>query len=206
MLKLGMYVGLTALAVSAIWWLMPKGLQVQSADVRIQAVEQGTFLDEIAVRANAQPLNSVILDSVESGRVEEVFVQDGAMVKRGGFYSVYRTHNATSTSCNVKVSIRNKSQTWPIYESGFKLPRRIINVDSPPWNSNGQLKRDTSATSVWPNKGFISQAALEESQDALDRQQFAVDEEKQAQSNEGRKCVRSLWNKWKLASMDCKLV
>ena len=35
------------------------------------------------MRATAQPLNSIMLDSVESGRVEEVLVQDGQTVTKG---------------------------------------------------------------------------------------------------------------------------
>jgi len=71
-------------AVLVLGWLsIPKGLEVAKADIRTQVAEQGIFLDDIIVRANAQPLNSVILDSVESGRVEEIKVQDGMMVKQG---------------------------------------------------------------------------------------------------------------------------
>jgi len=82
-----------ALAASAIlialagafvwWWLMPRGLQVAGADLRIATVERGIFRDDIAVRASAAPLHAVILDSVESGRVEEVFARDGELVTRG---------------------------------------------------------------------------------------------------------------------------
>src|SRR4051812_2244208 len=70
---------LLAACAFAAWHFMPRGLQVPARDVRIAAVGQGVFLDDIVVRATAEPLNSVILDSVESGRVEEVFARDGAL-------------------------------------------------------------------------------------------------------------------------------
>ena len=74
---------LTAALGAALWSFIPRGLQVNSQDVRIATVERGVFRDDIVVRATAEPLNSVILDSVESGRVEEVVAKDGAMVAKG---------------------------------------------------------------------------------------------------------------------------
>jgi HlyD family secretion protein len=51
---------------------MPRGLQIDGADLRTGVAARGVFVDEVIVRASAEPLNSVILDAVESGRVEEV--------------------------------------------------------------------------------------------------------------------------------------
>lgn len=185
MLKVGLYLGLVVLGGGVIWSMLPKGLQVHASDVRIQAVEQGTFLDEIAVRANAQPLNSVILDSVESGRVEEVFVQDGAMVKKGQL--LFRLSNPQR---NLDLLQRKGEHTQQISNManlrvGFQAAatdhqRRLSSLEF----ELGQLKKKHERNKRLAEQGFISQAALEESQDALDRQQFAVDEEKQAQANE----------------------
>jgi HlyD family secretion protein len=55
----------------AVVW-MPRGLQIDGADLRTGVAARGVFVDEVIVRASAEPLNSVILDAVESGRVEEV--------------------------------------------------------------------------------------------------------------------------------------
>ncbi|MFA9219419.1 MAG: biotin/lipoyl-binding protein [Sphingomonadaceae bacterium] len=72
------------LALSALLWqLSPHGLQVPLASARIATVEAGLFRDEVALRATAAPLQTVMLDAVESGRVEQVLVQDGAPVAAG---------------------------------------------------------------------------------------------------------------------------
>lgn len=81
-------IGAALLAVAAVlsgaaWTWMPRGLAVKAADVRIASVERALFRDEIAVRATALPLHSVMLDAVEAGRVEAVLVRDGALVERG---------------------------------------------------------------------------------------------------------------------------
>ncbi|WP_229476785.1 efflux RND transporter periplasmic adaptor subunit [Massilia rubra] len=72
-----------ALGAAALWQQIPRGLQVARADARIATVARGVFRDDVALRATAAPLHSVMLDAVESGRVEEVFARDGAPVRQG---------------------------------------------------------------------------------------------------------------------------
>ena len=74
---------LLAALAAAGWWAMPRGLQVPVAELRIGTATRGIFLDEVVVRASAEPLHSVLLDSVESGRIEEVLASDGALVSKG---------------------------------------------------------------------------------------------------------------------------
>jgi HlyD family secretion protein len=61
----------------------PHGLEVARADVHIASAEFGAFRDELVVRAQAVSLTSVMLDSTESGRVEEVIARDGLVVTKG---------------------------------------------------------------------------------------------------------------------------
>ena len=81
--RIGIAVAVTAALAWGGWQFVPHGLQVAARDVRLARVEQGVFRDDIVVRATAEPLNSIILDSVESGRGEEVFARDGQAVKKG---------------------------------------------------------------------------------------------------------------------------
>lgn len=168
-----------------VWSFFPKGQQIALSDIRTQVVERGLFLDEIAVRANAQPLNSVILDSVESGRVEEVLARDGAMVKKGEL--LFRLSNPQR---NLDLLQRKGEHTQQISNManlrvGFQAAstdhqRRLSSLEF----ELSQLKKKHERNKALAAQGFISTVALEESQDALDRQQFAVNEEKQAQANE----------------------
>ena len=56
---------LLALAGAALWWLMPRGLQVAPADVRVVVAARGLYRDDMLVRAPAAPLHTVMLDAVE---------------------------------------------------------------------------------------------------------------------------------------------
>jgi HlyD family secretion protein len=70
-------------ATLGLWRLVPDGLVVNEGDLRMAAVERGLFRNDVLVRATAAPLHTVMLDALESGRVEEVLVNDGALVEKG---------------------------------------------------------------------------------------------------------------------------
>ncbi len=67
-------------------WTTATGGQVYNADrekVTISTVKQGDFQEFIAVTGTAIPEQTVYLGAVEGGRVEEIFLQEGAMVEEG---------------------------------------------------------------------------------------------------------------------------
>lgn len=66
-----------------LWRALPRGLAVNAGDLRVAKVERGLFRNDVLVRATAAPLHTVMLDALESGRVEEVLVNDGALVEQG---------------------------------------------------------------------------------------------------------------------------
>jgi HlyD family secretion protein len=72
-----------AVGLLGLWQLLPRGLQVEQGELRIATVERGLFRNDVLVRATAAPLHTVMLDALESGRVEEVLVSDGALVEQG---------------------------------------------------------------------------------------------------------------------------
>jgi HlyD family secretion protein len=79
-------VGLVAV-VGLAWYLLaaPAGRSLTVADNRLMLspVTAGIFEDTIPLRARVAPLKTVYLDAIQGGRVEEVLVEDGAMVKAG---------------------------------------------------------------------------------------------------------------------------
>ena len=55
-------------------------LTVSENEIRSSLVREGLFEDFIPLRATVVPLERVFLDTIEGGRVEEVFVENGASV------------------------------------------------------------------------------------------------------------------------------
>lgn len=77
------FIVLLVLAGAVFGWryFTPSGLRIAMKDVRVAQVQRGMFLDQIILRARALPSKSIVLDSIESGKVEELFVRDGAHLK-----------------------------------------------------------------------------------------------------------------------------
>ena len=59
------------------------GLTVPVSNLTIAEVKWGPLREFLPVEATIQPLNTVFMDSMESGRVEKVFVEVGSVVKEG---------------------------------------------------------------------------------------------------------------------------
>lgn len=84
-LKLAIGVAACALLITLFLAFAPTGnSQTLAADrLTISTVKKGQFDDFVPLRARVTPLVSVYLDAIEGGRVEEVLVEDGAMVQKG---------------------------------------------------------------------------------------------------------------------------
>ncbi|RNL90638.1 efflux RND transporter periplasmic adaptor subunit [Sinomicrobium pectinilyticum] len=58
-------------------------LNVDTERITISEVKQGVFQENIPVNGIVLPITTIYLDAVEGGRVEEKFVEDGAVMKAG---------------------------------------------------------------------------------------------------------------------------
>ncbi len=58
-------------------------LNVDTERITISEIKKGAFQEFIPVNGVVLPLTTIYLDAVEGGRVEEKYVDDGAMMKKG---------------------------------------------------------------------------------------------------------------------------
>ena len=185
-------IGLAAtLAVAAagygLWAWMPRGLQVDGTDLRIGQAERGIFVDEIVVRANAEPLNSVILDSVESGRVEEVFAIDGTLVKKGQL--LFRISNPQR---NLELLARQSEHAVSIFNlSNLRVAQEASASDHQRRREDlqfalEQVRKQHERNVRLAAQGYISAVALEESADKLQQQRRLLAQEERASGTEER--------------------
>ncbi len=58
-------------------------LNVERERISINEVKKGNFQENIPVNGVVLPIKTIYLDAMEGGRVEERFVEDGAMMKKG---------------------------------------------------------------------------------------------------------------------------
>lgn len=169
------------------WRAMPHGLQVSSNDVVIATVQKGLFEDNILLRASAVPFQSIILDSVESGRVEEVNVHDGALVTKGQLLfrlsNPQRNIELLARQAEHAQQISNLSNLRVMQEaSRTEHQRRLADLKFAFAQSEKKYARDVKLAS----QGFISSVALEESRDQLLQQQRSLKDEEESSENEAK--------------------
>ncbi|MDJ0911591.1 MAG: efflux RND transporter periplasmic adaptor subunit [Woeseiaceae bacterium] len=85
-------------AIAFVIWLAGmllggRTLSVNSQRVFISDVTTGTFEDFIPLRGRLVPRSTVYLDAIEGGRVEQVLLEDGAMVEAGDLIAVLSNTN-----------------------------------------------------------------------------------------------------------------
>lgn len=77
-------VGVVALIGASYYFTSGKSrLNVDMERITIGEVKHGTFQEFIPVNGVVMPISTIFLDALEGGRVEEKFVEDGAMMKKG---------------------------------------------------------------------------------------------------------------------------
>ena len=184
-LRAGALLAALSLAAFAAWQALPHGLQVAARDVRIARVAPGVFRDEIVVRASAEPFSAIVLDSVESGRVEEVIAHDGQHVAQGDL--LFRLSNPQR---NLELLARQTEYAQQISNlatlrvaqeaSRTDHQRRLADLEFALEQARKQHARNASLAA----RGFLSTAALEDAADRLAQQRRLLDDERASSAAE----------------------
>ena len=151
-----------------LWLAMPRGLSVPAASARIGVVERGVFRDEVNVRSTAQSLQSTVLDAIDQGRVEEVLVKDGSLVKAGDL--LFRLSNPQR---RIELLQRESEQAQLLSNiSNFRVSfdqargdaaRRIEQIDYELAEAYKLVERNEGLAA----RGFIANSVLQDSRDKL---------------------------------------
>jgi HlyD family secretion protein len=174
--KLLLIAGAIAGAAVFIWLSIPRGLVVTRGDIRTALVEDAMFRNDVLVRSTVTPLRTVMLDALESGRVEEILVLDGALVQKGDL--LFRLSNPqlrlelVAREADRAQQISNISMLKVALESSeTEHERRMLDLKM----TVAQAERQQGRFVTLVREGAISRATFEDSQDRLerDRQAFA---------------------------------
>ncbi|GAO44386.1 efflux RND transporter periplasmic adaptor subunit [Flavihumibacter petaseus] len=77
-------VALAALIFGSYYFTSGKSrLNVDTERISIQEIKKGIFQENIPVNGIVLPMTTIYLDATEGGRVEEKYVEDGAIMKKG---------------------------------------------------------------------------------------------------------------------------
>lgn len=165
-------------AIATIAWLTPRGLSVSESELRISAVQQGMFRDDALVRARAAPLRTVMLDALEMGRVEEVLVNDGALVNKGEL--LFRLSNP---QLRLNLVAREAERTQQISNlSNMRVEmetrqsdheRRLLDLTF----AVSQARRLRARYASLRPSGYISESTFEDSEDKLSQLEQTLTDE-----------------------------
>ena len=168
-------VALAALGLAALFaalaWVMPRGLPVARADLKLSTAVAGTFDDELVVRAIVAPAHSVLLDATDGGRVDAVPATDGATVAAGEL--LYRLSNpqreqdVLARSADVAQQLANLSvQRAELAAARATQRRERANLAF----EQDKADAETERAARLAEQGFLSQAALQDARRKSDLQ------------------------------------
>lgn len=84
--RLGIIIGSALLILFILYLIFTSGgnskLNVDSERIIISDITKGIFQENIPVNGIVLPITTIYLDALEGGRVEEIFVEDGAIMKQ----------------------------------------------------------------------------------------------------------------------------
>jgi HlyD family secretion protein len=136
------------------------------------------FHNDVVVRSTAEPLHTIMLDVLESGRVEEVLVNDGALVAKGAL--LFRLSNPqlrlnlVAREADRAQQISNLSVLRVSIEtSQTEHQRRMLDLKFALAEAERQYTRYASLVKT----GVLSAATFEQSRDRLEQQRQAFEDE-----------------------------
>jgi HlyD family secretion protein len=171
---------LISVALYAVFGTADSTLDIEVERVKISTVEKGPFQEYIRVVGMVEPKNTTFLDAIEGGRVEEIFLEAGNMVRRRD--PILRLSN---TNLLLDIMYReaeffeqsnNLRDTRLLLEQNrLRLNNDLADVDFQLQQAGRRLKRYTALfeDQLIPEQDY--QAALDEYEYALKRKELTAE-------------------------------
>ncbi len=186
--------GVLAVLIAAIaFYLMAPTANSQTVEadrLTISTVERGRFDDSLPLRARVEPPVTVYPDAVEGGRVEQVLVEDGAVVQAGQMLAVLSNSdlqlNVLARQTEVTQQINSmRSQELALAQTRLANQRALIEADLTAQTARRQYELQRPLA----EKGYVPQRQFQDSRDtylaareraAILRRQQSTDERLQS--------------------------
>jgi HlyD family secretion protein len=162
---------------------------VEASRIQIATVEKGLFEDFLPLRGRVTPLVTVYLDAVEGGRVEQLAVEDGAIVTKGQLLAVLSNADlqlsTLARQTEVEQQLNNmRGQELALAQTRSNNRRELNQAEV----ELAKARRQYELYRPLAQKGFVSAKQLNDARDdlnfqsrklAITRQSIAQDEELQ---------------------------
>ncbi len=161
------------LALLFVAWLVSalmggRSLSINSERIAVSSVTVGTFEDFIPLRGRLVPRSTVYLDAVEGGRVEQVLIEDGAIVKAGDPIVVLSNTNLQLEVLGREASVTEqlnfmRTLELQLEQNRLSHKRNLVEIDY----QVTRLTREINRQEDLVERELVSQSTLDELQDEL---------------------------------------
>jgi len=135
-------------------------LNIETDKITIETITEDEFKDYIAVIGTVEPIETIYLDAIEGGRVEEIVIQEGNMVKKGDVIlklsntnlileisnneaAVSRAVNEfQNTKINLQLQTINRKQNLIETERQLKMQKRLFDYNQELFKENHISKEE----------------------------------------------------------------
>ena len=141
-------------------------LNVETKKITVSTVERGPFQELIPVSGTVLPIKSVYMDAMDGGRIDQIFVEEGAMVKQGD--SILRM---TNTNLQMELMFREadlfeqmnnlRAVRLAIEQNRLNLREQMAEIDY----QNGLQTRNYDRAKALHEKNVISLDEFERTRD-----------------------------------------
>jgi len=148
-----------------------KNYNVATDNLVISTIKQAEFAEYLPLRGVVEPEKTIFIDAIDGGRVEEVLIQEGALVEQGqSILKLSNTNlqlNVLAREAEVSEQINNMRNTrLALEQNQLSLKRDVIELDFEVLRLQKQFTRNQALM----KKDLISQQAFETVKDELDFQ------------------------------------
>ncbi len=155
------------------WWFLDtlmggRSLSVNSQRITASPVTTGTYEDFIPLRGRLVPRSTVFLDAIEGGRVDEILVEDGAIVQAGDPIAVLSNTNLQLEVLGREAAVTeqlNNMRTIELQLEQNRLAhkRNLIEIDY----QITRLTREITRQRELIEKNLVSQSTVDQLEDEL---------------------------------------
>lgn len=171
--RIAMFAAIAAV-IAVVAWLMfgddsGRTLVIGEDKIVISPVSSGTFDDFIPIRGRVTPRQTVYLDAIEGGRVEERLVEDGAMVEKDQLIVVLSNTSlqlsVTQNEALVTEQLNNmRTIELQLEQNRLQHKRNLVELDY----QIKRLERQVARFANLDSAGVAAKSQLEDAGDELE--------------------------------------
>ena len=154
--------------------LNKKVYNLDASRITVKKVEEGNFQDMILIDGDIEPINLVLINTLEGGTVDEIFIEDGVWVEKGTPLVQLSNPSVTLGYMNQETAIVEQINNLRSFKLSLEKDQRLLSeslIDSE--NSLAATSRNYKIDSVLYEKDIIAR------KDYIDRkEEFKYQQEK----------------------------